>query len=432
MKYFPLSKFKYIVQSNDDPKVITENEYQHRLNAYTVQKTPLFPLLSYRSEQQTSKYPIFFLPLPEILSLAEQFRMNSKHIEEIASHLPYIAISQFLNSLLVSEIFYTNEIEGVKTSKIEIGTVIQENNLNASRKNSVSKRHLGSTIKLYQQTQYGKPIQINTLQDFRKIYDTLLKGEITPDRLPNGEIFRDRLPNGEVLTIGSATKGVHRPPASEDKIQHALTALIEFMNDDHMPALFKALITHFFFENTHPFLDGNGRMGRYLLSSYLSSKFDCFTGFSVATAIHAHVQQYYRDFIEADNADNYADLTLFIQSLLAILVSQQQENLITMRQLKDELDDAQGMIQDWVTQNQTTFPKNISAKLVGQVLYYLAQSKLFSYQSSLGIKDNEIIEKNKRKGIAMAKTRRAITFLTEASAIKLISKKPKQHEILII
>lgn len=32
----------------------------------------------------------------------------------------------------------------------------------------------------------------------------------------------------------------------------------------------------------------------------------------------------------------------------------------------------------------------------------------------------------------MAKTRRAITFLTEASAIKLISKKPKQHEILII
>lgn len=179
MKYFPLSKFKYIVQSNDDPKVITENEYQHRLNAYTVQKTPLFPLLSYRSEQQTSKYPIFFLPLPEILSLAEQFRMNSKHIEEIASHLPSIAISQFLNSLLVSEIFYTNEIEGVKTSKIEIGTVIQENNLNANRKNSVSKRRLGSTIKLYQQTQYGKPIQINTLQDFRKIYDTLTRGAST-------------------------------------------------------------------------------------------------------------------------------------------------------------------------------------------------------------------------------------------------------------
>lgn len=152
--------------------------------------------------------------------------MNSKHIEEIASHLPSIAISQFLNSILVSEIFYTNEIEGVKTSKIEIGTVIQENNLNANRKNSVSKRRLGSTIKLYQQTQYGKPIQISTLQDFRKIYDTLLKGEITPDRLPNGEIFRDRLPNGEVLTIGSATKVVHRPPTSEDKIQHALTALI--------------------------------------------------------------------------------------------------------------------------------------------------------------------------------------------------------------
>lgn len=432
MKYFPLSKFKYVTHSNDDPNIITENEYQQRLNNYTVQKTSLFPLLSYRNEQQTSKYPIFFLPLPGILDLAEQFRLNSKHIEMVAAQLPSVAINQFLNSLLVSEIFYTNEIEGVKTSKIEIGTIIQENSLQSHKKDTTSNRRLGSTIRLYQQTQSGTPIQINDLQDFRDLYDTLLKGEISPERLPNGKIFSDRLPNGEILTIGSATKVVHRPPVSEDKIQHALYTLIEFMNDDQMPALYKALITHFFFENTHPFLDGNGRMGRYLLSSYLSTKFDRFTGFSVATAIHAHVQQYYKDFIEADDATNRADLTLFIQSLLSILVSQQQENLMTMNRLMQELNVAKDKIQNWITNNYQHLPNKTSAQLIGQILFYLAQSKLFSYQPSLGIKDNEIIENNKKNGIAMAKTRRALDFLTEIGAIKLISKKPKQHEILII
>lgn len=207
--------------------------------------------------------------------------------------------------------------------------------------------------------------------------------------------------------------------------------MITFMNDDHMPTLFKALITHFFFENTHPFLDGNGRMGRYLLSSYISSKFDRFTGLSVATAIHANVQHYYKVFTEADNAENRADLTSFIESLLDILVSQQQENLVNLRQSMTKLDNAKREIRQWIEHHQAHFPEKISPELVGQVLFSLAQSKLFSYQTALGIRDNEIIDNNKQKGITKAQTRRAIDYLTAVGAIKLMSAKPKRHEISI-
>lgn len=140
----------------------------------------------------------------------------------------------------------------------------------------------------------------------------MLKGELNEDRLPNGKIFRDKLPNSEVLSIGDGIKTVHRPPTTETAIKVALTALIEYMNNDDTPSIYKALVTHFFFENTHPFLDGNGRMGRYLLSSYIANKFDRFTGFSVATAIHNNVQQYYKVFKDADSAENRADLTFFI------------------------------------------------------------------------------------------------------------------------
>ena len=124
MKYLPLAKYKYV---SSDPAAI-ENEYQNRLNGYTSQQTTLFPLLNYKDGTQSSKYPIFFLPLPVIQNLADQLRRNSNAIKSISATLPQVAINQFLNSLLLSEIFYTNDIEGVKTSRIEISTVIQENN----------------------------------------------------------------------------------------------------------------------------------------------------------------------------------------------------------------------------------------------------------------------------------------------------------------
>lgn len=433
MKYIPLSKYKYFIEDKTNDPAAIESEYQSRLNGYTSQKTTLFPLLNYRDGAQTSKYPIFYLPLPEIQNLADQLRRNSNMIKDISVTLPQVAINQFLNSLLLSEIFYTNDIEGVKTSRVEISTVIQENNHPINGDDHISKKRLGSTIKMYQRTQSGKKVEINVLQDYRKIYDSLLKGELNEDRLPNGKIFRDKLPNSEVLSIGDGIKTVHRPPTTETAIKVALTALIEYMNNDDTPSIYKALVTHFFFENTHPFLDGNGRMGRYLLSSYITNKFDRFTGFSVATAIHNNVQQYYKVFKDADSAENRADLTFFIQKLLMILVSQQEKVIKILSQSREKLDKANEIISQWVNEHHHQLAAT-SDSLYCNVLYLLAQSKLFTNQLDLGIKDNDIIEtlKKSNRHYPMTKTKAAIEELEALGAIEIVSKRPKQHVITIL
>lgn len=126
-------------------------------------------------------------------------------------------------------------------------------------------------------------------------------------------------------------KTVHVPPVSELAVSEALSSLLAFMNADDLSPIYQALVTHFFFENTHPFLDGNGRMGRYLLSTYLSSKYDRFTGFSVATAIHARISSYYRIFKEADMAENRAELTFFTEKMLRMLTEQQDRVLEALR-----------------------------------------------------------------------------------------------------
>lgn len=58
------------------------------------------------------------------------------------------------------------------------------------------------------------------------------------------------------------------PPVYE--MQNALTDLQDFIHaEDTLPAIIKAGIIHAHFETIHPFLDGNGRAGRMLITFYL-------------------------------------------------------------------------------------------------------------------------------------------------------------------
>ncbi len=200
------------------------------------------------------------------------------------------------------------------------------------------------------------------------------------------------------------------------------------MNNDDVPSIYKSLIAHFFFENTHPFLDGNGRMGRYLLSTYISHKYDHFTGFSVATAIHSRVQTYYRIFKEADQAENYAELTLFILAMLKILVAQQEEIVATLSDDKDKLVQVIGDINKRIKALNNEYDK----EAIYSVLFYLSESKLFAGNKKLGIVDNNIIQLNsKDNGISIRRTKAAIDQLERMNWIRKINARPKQHELSI-
>lgn len=62
------------------------------------------------------------------------------------------------------------------------------------------------------------------------------------------------------------------PPPQE--VMHALHGLESFLHDkkDRLPPLIKAGLAHVQFETIHPFLDGNGRLGRLLITLYLCER----------------------------------------------------------------------------------------------------------------------------------------------------------------
>jgi len=70
--------------------------------------------------------------------------------------------------------------------------------------------------------------------------------------------------------IGGTRPGnAHYVPPPPHEVGDCMAALERFLHDDQTPVLVKAGLVHVQFESIHPFLDGNGRLGRLLIALVL-------------------------------------------------------------------------------------------------------------------------------------------------------------------
>jgi Fic family protein len=102
----------------------------------------------------------------------------------------------------------------------------------------------------------------------REIHQQLLSGVRGGNRQP-GELRKTQNwigPSG--CTLAEATF-VPPPPQQVEDCLHALEL---FLHDESLPALIAIGLAHVQFETIHPFLDGNGRVGRLLIAFLLSER----------------------------------------------------------------------------------------------------------------------------------------------------------------
>ena len=265
------------------------------------------------------EYSLFYVNLLEHTLLQEKIVKNSNKINYISNRLPTIAIKEIIMKILSNELYKTNKIEGIETVKSEIHSSLKDDRISNKKSNK-----LDGIIKKYKdimENNFEDTEHIDSLSSFRKIYDEMFEDfEKSGNYKLDGKYFRKDI----VKVINGLGNIIHIGVNGEEAIEKNIESLIEFMNIKDIPFLVKASISHFFFEYIHPFYDGNGRFGRYLLSLYLARKLDNLTAFSVSYSISRNLDDYYKSFVEVEDVTNYGEITFFVENILKIIKNGQE------------------------------------------------------------------------------------------------------------
>ena len=265
------------------------------------------------------EYSLFYVNLLEHTLLQEKIVKNSNKINYISNRLPTIAIKEIIMKILSNELYKTNKIEGIETVKSEIHSSLKDDRISNKKSNK-----LDGIIKKYKdimENNFEDTEHIDNLSSFRKIYDEMFEDfEKSGNYKLDGKYFRKDI----VKVINGLGNTIHIGVNGEEAIEKNIEDLIQFMNIKDIPFLVKASIVHFFFEYIHPFYDGNGRFGRYLLSLYLARKLDNLTAFSVSYSISRNLDDYYKSFVEVEDVNNYGEITFFVENILKTIKNGQE------------------------------------------------------------------------------------------------------------
>jgi Fic family protein len=212
---------------------------------------------SYRAYVPDSLPPS--IDLERVSGLLEKSATALAELNNISRSIPNTSL--FIHMYVRKEALLSSQIEGTKSSFSDL--ILFEHN----QKPSVSLDDVEEVSNYVKAINYGvQQLKNNfplSLRLLRNIHSILLSGGRGSLKLP-GEFRRSQ------NWIGGTRPGnaLFVPPPIEH-LNKCLSNLESFLHDKTLPTLIKAAIAHVQFETIHPFLDGNGRLGRLLISLML-------------------------------------------------------------------------------------------------------------------------------------------------------------------
>jgi len=199
------------------------------------------------------------------------------------------------------------QIEGNTLTEEQITALIENKRVIGPEKDILE---VLNAIKLYENI---ATYQYNSNKSFLKAHFELMKGLIgTAGKYRN-----------QGVGIVKGTKVEHVAPPHEN-VPFLMNDLFEYLKDTNELTLIKSCVFHYEMEFIHPFLDGNGRMGRLWQTLILMSEYPVFEFLPFETLISKTQNEYYHALSLSDKSGKS---TFFIEYMLD-LINQALESLL--------------------------------------------------------------------------------------------------------
>ncbi|OJW73490.1 MAG: hypothetical protein BGO68_03555 [Candidatus Amoebophilus sp. 36-38] len=185
----------------------------------------------------------------EMMSLYGEASFALGQLNEMSQRLP--DANRFIKAYVIKEALLSSDIEGIHTTLIEVLTTpIGESKPSKETQLVLNYTYaLNAALSMLEKKE-GLPLVSRIILRAHKILMSVGEGE----KSAPGSFRQQSVRVGELIP----------PPATE--VANLMSSLEKFINENFdIPPLIKAGLVHVHFETIHPFLDGNGRIGRLLI-----------------------------------------------------------------------------------------------------------------------------------------------------------------------
>ena len=258
----------------------------------------------------------------EIVSLLTSATKALATLDTLSSYIPNMNL--FVSMYVRKEALLSSQIEGTQATLEDVLDPLIEKNAN---------QNVADVVNYIKATEFALE-RMNALplcnRLIKETHEVLMSGVRGQEKDP-GEF---RTSQNWIGAAGSSLKNArYIPPNPEDMI-NAMSDLEKYINsDDSLDLLIQAALLHYQFETIHPFLDGNGRVGRLLITLFLMEK-------KVLNAPALYISyylkknriEYYDRMSEVRNKDNYEQ---WIKFFLIAIKESADESVDTIKKLSE-------------------------------------------------------------------------------------------------
>ncbi len=241
-------------------------------------------------------YPPYKITNKSISLIADISKLLGK-LEGLISIVP---TPQLRKQNKIKTIYGTLSIEGNTLSIEQITAIIENKRVMGPKKDILE---VNNAIKAYEDlAKYSS----SSLDSLCKAHKTFMQ-----DLIDNAGLVRSS--NVGILK-GSKVSHVAPQPKMLPKLLKNLFDYLKSNKDEH--PLIKSSVFHYEFEFIHPFLDGNGRLGRFWQTLILYKYNPVFQYIPIESIIKENQQAYY---LALEQSDKQGESTKFIEFMLAII-----------------------------------------------------------------------------------------------------------------